>query len=80
LFSFNPELNRVFSIIPRTSLSEAAAEEQKFQLDSGMTDPETAAALGKQLGAHAAIGRGDNPGLVLSVAARRRASSPGICR
>ncbi|MHB9290972.1 hypothetical protein Holit_00042 [Hollandina sp. SP2] len=51
LFSFEPELTAVFNPIPRTSINRAIGNEQRFQLSSGMTDPDTAAALGKQLGA-----------------------------
>jgi hypothetical protein len=52
LFSFNRELDQFFSIIPRTSISQAVAKEQKFQMSAGMTDPDTIAAIGKQLGAN----------------------------
>ncbi|MDR0722355.1 MAG: hypothetical protein LBF75_06115, partial [Treponema sp.] len=51
LFSFEPELTGVFNPVPRTSINRAIGSEQRFQLSSGMTDPDTAAALGKQLGA-----------------------------
>jgi TolB-like protein len=51
LFSFSDELNAAFAPIPRTSISRAVGNEQKFQTDTGMTDPDTIAALGKQLGA-----------------------------
>jgi TolB-like protein len=51
LFSFNRELNQVFSIIPRTSINQAVAREYNFQLGTNMTDPDTAIALGRQLGA-----------------------------
>jgi curli biogenesis system outer membrane secretion channel CsgG len=51
LFSFNNELNQVFSPIPRTSIARAISNEQKFQVGAGMTDPNTIAAIGKQLGA-----------------------------
>jgi TolB-like protein len=50
LFSFSDELNEVFDPIPRTSISRAINNEQTFQ-STGMTDPDTIAALGKQLGA-----------------------------
>jgi TolB-like protein len=50
LFSFT-ELSQVFSIIPRTSINQAVAREHNFQLGTNMTDPDTAIALGKQLGA-----------------------------
>jgi TolB-like protein len=51
LFSFNKELNEVFSPIPRTSIARAIENEQNFQTVTGMTDPDTIAAIGKQLGA-----------------------------
>ncbi|MDR2394880.1 MAG: hypothetical protein LBD93_12120, partial [Treponema sp.] len=51
LFSFEPEITGVFNPVPRTSINRAIRSEQRFQLGSGMTDPDTAAALGKQLGA-----------------------------
>jgi TolB-like protein len=45
-------LNQVFSPIPRTSISRAISNEQKFQAGAGMTDPDTIAAIGRQLGAN----------------------------
>ncbi|MDR2633638.1 MAG: penicillin-binding protein activator LpoB [Treponema sp.] len=51
LFSFEPELTAVFKPVPRTSINRAIGSEQRFQLASGMTDPDTAAALGRQVGA-----------------------------
>jgi TolB-like protein len=51
LFSFSNELNEAFAPIPRTSISRAVSSEQRFQTSAGMTDPDTIAALGKQLGA-----------------------------
>jgi hypothetical protein len=51
LFSFERELVAVFNPVPRSSINRAIRNEQRFQLESGMTDPDTAAALGKQLGA-----------------------------
>ena len=51
LFSFSKELNDEFVPIPRTSISRAISSEQKFQTSGGMTDPDTIAAIGKQLGA-----------------------------
>ncbi|MDR1220884.1 MAG: hypothetical protein LBK73_14940 [Treponema sp.] len=51
LFSFSNELNAAFAPIPRTSIMRAVGNEQKFQTDTGMTDPDTIAAIGKQLGA-----------------------------
>jgi TolB-like protein len=52
LFSFSHELNEVFSPIPRTSIARAISNEQNFQTGTGMTDPDTIAAIGKQLGAN----------------------------
>jgi TolB-like protein len=52
LFSFNRELNAVFTPIPRTSITRAIGSEWKFQTGTGMTDPETIMAIGKQLGAN----------------------------
>jgi TolB-like protein len=52
LFSFNRELNTVFTPIPRTSITRAIGSEWKFQADAGMTDPDTIMAIGKQLGAN----------------------------
>jgi TolB-like protein len=51
LFSFEPALTGMFSPIPRTSINRAIRNEQRFQMTSGMTDPDTIADLGKQLGA-----------------------------
>ncbi|MDR1072820.1 MAG: hypothetical protein LBL45_04000 [Treponema sp.] len=52
LFSFNRELNEMFTPIPRTSITRAIGSEWKFQTDTGMTDPETIMAIGKRLGAN----------------------------
>jgi hypothetical protein len=51
LFSFQEELTAVFNPVPRTSINMAIQNERGFQMNSGMTDPDTIAALGKQLGA-----------------------------
>jgi len=51
LFSFDRTINGTFTPIPRTSITAAIRQEQKFQMDSGMTDPETIARLGRQMGA-----------------------------
>jgi TolB-like protein len=51
LFSYNDELNQVFNPIPRTSIARAVSNEQRFQTGAGMTDPDTIAAIGAQLGA-----------------------------
>ncbi|MDR1351741.1 MAG: outer membrane beta-barrel protein [Treponema sp.] len=50
LFSFSNELREAFALIPRTSITQAADSEQRFQ-GTGMTDPDTIAEIGKQLGA-----------------------------
>ncbi|MDR3114140.1 MAG: hypothetical protein LBU25_01305 [Treponema sp.] len=51
LFSFQRDLTALFSPVPRTSITRAIRSEQGFQMESGMTDPDTIASLGKQLGA-----------------------------
>jgi TolB-like protein len=51
LFSFSSELNTEFAPIPRTSIARAIGNEQQFQTGAGMTDPDTIAAIGRQLGA-----------------------------
>jgi TolB-like protein len=51
LFSFSNELNTVFAPIPRTSITRAVNKEQKFQRDTGMTDPDTIMAIGQEVGA-----------------------------
>jgi hypothetical protein len=51
LFSFEPALTAAFAPIPRTSINRAIRNEQNFQMGSGMTDPDTIIAIGKQLGA-----------------------------
>jgi TolB-like protein len=50
LFSFEDEILRNFSIMPRTSGVEAIMKEQQFQ-QSGLTDSDTIAELGRQLNA-----------------------------
>jgi TolB-like protein len=72
LFSYNQELNEVFNPIPRTSIARAIRNEQNFQMASGMTDPDTIAALGKQLGARYVVAGnittlGSNKLLVISI-------------
>jgi TolB-like protein len=52
LFSYIPALNDVFVLIPRTSIARAVGNEQNFQQGAGMTDPDTIAAIGRQLGAN----------------------------
>jgi TolB-like protein len=51
LFSFDPELNAAFIPVPRTKIRQAIRSEQRFQTLSGMTDPDTIAALGQEVGA-----------------------------
>ena len=51
LFSFDPGITSAFTLIPRTSINNAIRREQGFQMTSGMTDPDTIAALGRQVGA-----------------------------
>ncbi|MDR2070232.1 MAG: hypothetical protein LBP81_02285 [Treponema sp.] len=72
LFSFSTELNEVFAPIPRTSITRAISNEQKFQTVAGMTDPDTIAALGKQLGAKYVVAGniaklGNNNLLIISI-------------
>ena len=50
IFSFDRSLNEQFGIIPRTSIALAVEREQMFQMSSGMTDPDTIARIGHQLG------------------------------
>jgi TolB-like protein len=51
LFSFDRRITDTFNPIPRTSIASAIRNEQRFQMDSGMTDSDTIVALGRQLGA-----------------------------
>jgi TolB-like protein len=51
LLSLDPNLAAKFGIIPRTGIASAIAKEQSFQTTSGMTNADTIAALGAQLGA-----------------------------
>ena len=51
LFSFEPEIDRVFTRIPRTSSIEAIIREQQFQRSTGLTDSDTIARIGRQLNA-----------------------------
>ncbi|MDR3171028.1 MAG: hypothetical protein LBU17_05280, partial [Treponema sp.] len=51
LFSFDPTLNKVFAPMPRTSINRAIGRERNFQIEAGMTDPDTIITIGKQLGA-----------------------------
>jgi hypothetical protein len=52
LFSYSRELTQVFSVIPRTTITQAIGAEQRFQMGTGMTDPDTIAAIGRQFGAN----------------------------
>jgi TolB-like protein len=51
MLGFTPEMTKNFEKIPRTTITQAVKMEQSFQNLSGMTDPETSAKLGEQLGA-----------------------------
>jgi hypothetical protein len=51
LFSFTQEMMQNFAVIPRTGITQAAKKEQSFQATSGMTDADTIARLGNQVGA-----------------------------
>jgi TolB-like protein len=51
LFSYSRELRDEFGIIPRTSITGAIRTERQFQTGTGMTDPDTIAKIGQQLGA-----------------------------
>jgi hypothetical protein len=51
LFSFNGELKQVFSVIHHTTINQAISVEQRFQMGTGMTNPDTIAAIGRQFGA-----------------------------
>jgi TolB-like protein len=51
LLGFTPEMMENFSVINRTSITNAARQEQSFQATSGMTNADTIAKLGNQLGA-----------------------------
>jgi TolB-like protein len=55
LFSFDRIINQVFRPIPRTSIIAAMRQERYFQLAYGMTDPDSAVALGRELGARFVI-------------------------
>ncbi|MDR2394720.1 MAG: penicillin-binding protein activator LpoB [Treponema sp.] len=51
LFSFEPELHAVFNPVPRTSINRVIDREYRFQMGSGLTDQDTVASLGRQVGA-----------------------------
>ena len=50
LFSFQPEIQQMFTPVPRGSL-DAIMKEQQFQRSTGLTDADTIARLGKQYNA-----------------------------
>jgi len=52
LFSFTPQMMQNFTVIPRTTITNALSKEQSFQNSSGMTDADTIARLGNQFGAN----------------------------
>jgi TolB-like protein len=51
LFMFDPTINTAFIPIPRTSITRAMQGERIFQLGGGMTDPDRAVHLARELGA-----------------------------
>jgi len=51
LFLSNSRLNTFFNVIPRTKLSENISREQRFQMESGMTNADTIISIGNQVGA-----------------------------
>jgi len=55
LFMFDPTINGAFALIPRTSITRAMRGEQAFQMSGGMTDPDKAVSLGRELGARYVI-------------------------
>jgi len=72
LFSFDQIINQVFTPMPRTSITAAMQQERFFQLGSGMTDPDSAVALGREIGARYIIAGniaqlGENNLLVISI-------------
>ena len=72
LFSFEPRLGEVFSLIPRTSVSRAVARERGFQMASGMTDPDTVVSIANEVGARYVVAGsitsvGNNNLLVISI-------------
>jgi TolB-like protein len=72
LFSISNELNEVFAPIPRTRITQAISTEQKFQMGAGMTDPDTIAAIGRQVGAKYVVAGniakvGNNNLLIISI-------------
>ncbi|GHV80403.1 hypothetical protein AGMMS49944_21940 [Spirochaetia bacterium] len=90
LFSFDPQLNEAFTPIPRTSITNAKEWERFVQTRSGLTDVDTIADIGKELGARYVMAGnittiGNSNLLVLSIykdgypAANRRGLS-GVCQ
>jgi TolB-like protein len=51
LFSFDPALTAYFNPIPRTRISAAVSRERRFQMGSGMTDPDTIVSIAREVGA-----------------------------
>ena len=51
LFSFEPEIDRNFTRIPRTSSIQTIMQEHQFQRSTGLTDSDTIARIGRQLNA-----------------------------
>jgi hypothetical protein len=51
LFSYTQVMMDSFGVMPRTSITRAAENEQAFQANSGMTSADTIARLGNQFGA-----------------------------
>jgi TolB-like protein len=72
LFSYDSQLNNVFSPIPRTTISRAISRERRFQMGSGMTDPDTVVAIANEVGARYVVAGnitsvGKNKLLVISI-------------
>jgi TolB-like protein len=72
VFTGRAELRETFDPIPRTRVALAIQAEQKFQMDSGMTNADTIAAIGHQLGAQYIVSGnitqlGTNKMLVVSI-------------
>ena len=72
LFSFEPRLNEFFNVIPRTSIARAISNERRFQMDSGMTDPDTVISIASEVGARFVVAGsitsvGNNNLLVISI-------------
>ena len=72
LFSYDEQLNEVFDRIPRTNISQAVSRERRFQMASGMTDPDTVVSISRELGARYVVAGniasvGKNRLLVISI-------------